>query len=685
MTNKIVILQNSVELYEHYINDEKWEKTLSFPKGGLTYNISNGTIKFFAFEDYLYRNCLMSMQLPIYIVDDEHDIDGEYSDIGEIVEILDDIFPIYGNGEGQDLSLYLKKKEAAETYQPIGDYALRSEIPDVEGLVTDEELVEALEDYYTKDEADDLLDDKADKDDVYTKDEADARFQPIGDYVSGDTFSAYTADTEAVLSGKADADDVYTKDESDARFQPIGDYLNKASADTIYQPIGDYLTSADTYSKQEVDDKLDGKLDVSAYTPCDLSNYYRKDETSGKTEIEEALSDKQDKLIAGTNIVINGNVISATNGGGGGIDPDDYYTKAECDERFMQKTDIPEIDDMATQTWVLNQNFATEYTLNTYITNLQEQINSLTETISGCCSHTGETIYRWITLTNDFICSGTTKYNKEQKQQSTDGGISWTNVVPAEYRQASTGYPHSIDCGYVEPEKRWVEIPNQYICKGNYCKYHVIKLQYSYDSGTTWVDSEPLQTANGSLVNCKNYDCGYRGCKYCAEVKLSGDSTVYHPDTWVENNYEMYGYDGQIDWRTTQQGWWNTHSTSITSITFNQCVKIIDDESFTAIGGGKGYWNLTYVDLPDSLEEIGWRAFHTRTGNNCRLKTVIIRATIPPTLSPWETGTSADGYTFSTQGGLKIYVPDESVDLYINAERWFRYADRIYPLSALNS
>ena len=65
MTNKIVILQNSVELYEHYINDEKWEKTLSFPKGGLTYNISNGTIKFFAFEDYLYRNCLMSMQLPI--------------------------------------------------------------------------------------------------------------------------------------------------------------------------------------------------------------------------------------------------------------------------------------------------------------------------------------------------------------------------------------------------------------------------------------------------------------------------------------------------------------------------------------------------------------------------------------------------------------------------------------------
>ena len=151
MTNKIVILQNSVELYEHYINDEKWEKTLSFPKGGLTYNISNGTIKFFAFEDYLYRNCLMSMQLPIYIVDEKDGIDDEYSDIGEIVDILDEIFPT--NDIDAELEGYLTKREAELTYQPIGDY------------VTTYELDEVLDDYYTKDEVDDLLDGKADKDD----------------------------------------------------------------------------------------------------------------------------------------------------------------------------------------------------------------------------------------------------------------------------------------------------------------------------------------------------------------------------------------------------------------------------------------------------------------------------------------------------------------------------------------
>lgn len=36
------------------------------------------------------------------------------------------------------------------------------------------------------------------------------------------------------------------------------------------------------------------KLDASAYTPTDLSNYYTKDETSGKTEIQNALDEKAD-------------------------------------------------------------------------------------------------------------------------------------------------------------------------------------------------------------------------------------------------------------------------------------------------------------------------------------------------------------------------------------------------------
>ena len=46
------------------------------------------------------------------------------------------------------------------------------------------------------------------------------------------------------------------------------------------------------YNKTATDALLDEKLDVTAYTPTDLSNYYTKNETSSKTEIADALAEK---------------------------------------------------------------------------------------------------------------------------------------------------------------------------------------------------------------------------------------------------------------------------------------------------------------------------------------------------------------------------------------------------------
>lgn len=423
MTNKIVILERSAELYEHYIADERWERTLAFPRGGLTYLISNGTIKFYAFEDYLYRNCLMSMQLPVRIIDEKHGIDGEYSDTDEIIEVLDQIFP--SNDIDAELEYYLTKREAENTYQPIGDY------------VTTYELDEVLDDYYTKDETDDLLDDKADKDDVYTK--------------------------------------------------------------------------------QEADDLLDDKLDATAYTPCDLSNYYTKQETSSKTQIDTALEIKVDndkvytknesdskyqvKLVAGDNITISGNVISASGGGGGTVDA---YTKAESDARYQPKGDY------ATEAWVLNKKYITSSstvfnnyytTANTYnktevnniITNIQNQISALTEALNECCSGspTPTVQYRWVTMTgeDDYVCNGFDEYSKQKKQVSTDAGQTWTDVSPEEYRQGTLIESDSVKCGYTPP----IQASGDYLTfiaeedvaflfngrNGN-------TVQYSLDSGSTW-------------------------------------------------------------------------------------------------------------------------------------------------------------------------------------------------------
>ena len=161
-----------------------------------------------------------------------------------------------------------------------------------------------------------------------------------------------------------------------------------------------------------------------------------------KSEIDEKLEDIE---ISGCCIdsgevqtMIDASISSIT------VDLSNYYNKQEIDDM---------LDDMATMTWVLNKNYVTNSELIQYITNLQNQITSLQNAISGCCGGGGsaETIYRWVTMTgnNDYLCSGTTKYTKEKKQQSSDNGVTWSDVVPSETRMGSTVLEvNSTDCGY---------------------------------------------------------------------------------------------------------------------------------------------------------------------------------------------------------------------------------------------
>ena len=74
----------------------------------------------------------------------------------------------------------------------------------------------------------------------------------------------------------------------------------------IQEPLKQYV--------QENRAAIATKLDASAYTPTDLSQYYTSAET--ESAINAAVSGKQDTLSAGTGIDITNNVISATGGGG---------------------------------------------------------------------------------------------------------------------------------------------------------------------------------------------------------------------------------------------------------------------------------------------------------------------------------------------------------------------------------
>ena len=669
MTNKIVILDNSIELYEHYIDDSRWERALAFPRGGVTYLVSNGTIKFYAYEDYLYRNCLISMQLPIRVVDEKRNIDGEYEDIDDLTRVLDPIFP--SNDIDAELEYYLSIADAERMYQPIGDYALKSEIPIVGDFVTDEELVDALD-----------------------------------DYVSASTYTAFTSTTDASIQ-----------------------------------------TLRGT------------KLDISAYTPSDLSNYYTKSEVYSKGETYNK-NEIDDKIIQS-----------------GMFDPTLYYTKDNCNTRFALKDEMPSLNGYVTEEWVTSKNYATSGELVTYVNNLQQQINSLMATVSGCCQ-TQEDVYRWITIIGEHLCDGKDKYEKQKYQVSHDGGITWEDVTPIQYKKGQLIESNSKDCGYApQPQYRWkMADTSDYICSGT-SKYYKYYYEVSYDGGHKWQRVVPEQTKMGDLFQMASSDCGYVTPKYrwlqapSTDYICSG-TTKYFKEyyqvtndgkTWENVSPEKTRRGSVIEYNSTDCGYvppkakfvltLNDGSTvskacdstgTITQYDFpayqltavraeiKDCVTKIDKDAFFH------FENLSGVTLPNSLIEIGEEAFYacsvlysvvipnnvTSIGRlafcSCGLRdvtfgnsvttieanafvrceklrtvtlpssvtslgdgafshchvlgTVTCKATIPPTM-----GNAVFG---DDRWLTSIYVPSGSVNAYKAADGWKDYASLIKPINS---
>ena len=112
-------------------------------------------------------------------------------------------------------------------------------------------------------------------------------------------------------------------------------------------------------------------------------------------------------------------------------------------------------------------------------------------------------IYRWVVDENDYMCADGNKYHKEKEQISYDNGNTWEDM--GYVRQGTLIEAKSADCGY---RFRWVTVDGQYQCDG-YDKYSVEKKQESIDGGSTWTDATPLQTRTGSLIEEDSEDCGY--------------------------------------------------------------------------------------------------------------------------------------------------------------------------------
>ena len=140
----------------------------------------------------------------------------------------------------------------------------------------------------------------------------DSSAKTINFYAEGAVVATIDA-TDFIKDGMIDR--VYIDNET----QELVIVWNAASGkDETRIPLSDIFNPENYYTKDEIDDEISAltnsvreleetvendeftvamalndlntrKLDASAYTPTDLSNYYTKDETSGKTEIADAL------------------------------------------------------------------------------------------------------------------------------------------------------------------------------------------------------------------------------------------------------------------------------------------------------------------------------------------------------------------------------------------------------------
>ena len=126
----------------------------------------------------------------------------------------------------------------------------------------------------------------------------------------------------------------------------------------------------------------------------------------------------------------------------------------------------------------------------TWISLDEYQKGDLYENDSPDCGG-GITQYKWVNVSGEYTCVGTTKYQKTKKQQSTDGGRTWTDVNPPEYSTGAVIERDSSDCGGGSSyENQYFTINLKEISPGSYGSVTLSgatgTFQISVDEGQTW-------------------------------------------------------------------------------------------------------------------------------------------------------------------------------------------------------
>lgn len=304
-----------------------------------------------------------------------------------------------------------------------------------------------------------------------------------------------------------------------------------------------------------------------------------------------------------------------------------------------------------------------------------------------------DVMYRWVNLdpTVVWICEGTTKYYKQQRQVSYDGGTTWTNLN--EYQKGELIETSSYDCG--EPIYQW-NLVSGFICDdcgNNKLSVGVSANTYTLEctTATTLTSGDVTSLTSKTLIgwatigNCVDTieSNTFRGCsamEFCRipnSVKTIGDSAFMGCSAMIEcslpSGIHTIGNSAF------------TNSVSLAFINLPNGVTSLGDSVF------RNCLNFRYINIPNSLTTIPDYCFYNCDGltdielhsgitsigdyafNSCSsIYSMTLHSTVPPTIG-------ANTLTL-TSSNLKIYVPSESVNAYKTATNWSTYANKIYAI-----
>lgn len=284
---------------------------------------------------------------------------------------------------------------------------------------------------------------------------------------------------------------------------------------------------------------------------------------------------------------------------------------------------------------------------------------------TDCATPQCDPIFRW---NDNYFCVDGDKYTTQKCQVSYNCGVTWEDVNTSASTRTRLYKFMVCDCNWVSP----YQIGSGYTydeecpeCVRTYweikCeegrKYKISVSQYSTDNWETWEDG----TSSNQTLQVETCECG----NSVIFVPMTDNDKVYVDSLPSRSIPESVGCDGRnyVDKNDYTTGFKTQSNSNFVAV--GTCVERIES-------GTLGYWEkLEKLVLPSTINYIGSQQIKGT------FKTLVLTSKIPPILKgsgTWPSTHPFPTYYVSTKSSFdsaeKIYVPNESIDLYKSDGRW---------------